>query len=489
MPPAMLWAGSAADGACSSGIMANNSMNSSCSRSSRGSCCRCCRVDRSSSSSDSSSAPRRAARLTCFVAFAAALAALAAPAAADVAVLSEGVLPKLPIWATNRSADIPLDFSKADPEAAYPGLGSITYRGKTMQVKYHIGYFHGNVAMVRFGDRLVAAVRKMYFYKTLRTDIEGYPLSDKPNEGEISWWGSKLGVCSVDSATLQPIKCEHYDPRSWKECLWNKGFEGTGPEDPRLIVWPGKGLYVMFGSKPAPVNPDGVQPADTRCEGPWAFQPYLAQLLPYGAPDASDPWQQGLVRLRYMDGEPEEGELLKEKNWNPFVYKGKLFFSQQFDPHVVIEPHPNGTCTKVFETSSRAFQQLPTKPRGNTQAVLVPAGFSGEPRDFYLGVVHAEINRSYQNFFYKMQAHPPFRIFAMSSAMPIINAQHPRNLAWTSVSFPMSLDLIPETNQVMVGYGSGDKQARVRMMPWQEVQALFPPLAREGYLATWRYRE
>jgi hypothetical protein len=166
----------------------------------------------------------------------------------------------------------------------------------------------------------------------------------------------------------------------------------------------------MFGSKPAPVNPEGVQPADTRCEGPWAFQPYLAQLLPYGAPDASDPWQQGLVRLRYVDpdaGEPKDGELLKEKNWNPFVYKGKLYFTQQFDPHVVIEPQPNGTCTKVFETSSRAFQQLPAKPRGNTQAVLVPAGFSGEPRDFYLGVVHAEINRSYQNFFYKMQARAP----------------------------------------------------------------------------------
>jgi hypothetical protein len=53
----------------------------------------------------------------------------------------------------------------------------------------------------------------------------------------------------------------------------------------------------------------------------------------------------------------------------------------------------------------------------------------------------------------------------------------------------MSLDLIPETNQVMIGYGSGDKQARVKMMPWQDVQALFPPLVREGYYRTWRYRD
>jgi hypothetical protein len=178
-----------------------------------------------------------------------------------------------------------------------------------------------------------------------------------------------------------------------------------GVEDPRLIVWPGKGLYMMFGSKPAPVNPDGFQPEDTRCEGPWAFQQYLVLLQPYGdKPDPSDPWQRGIIRLKYLDRPPKDPEaLIKEKNWNPFIFKGKLYFSQTFDPHVVIEPFPNGTCVKAFETSSRAFRNLTTKPRGNTQAVLVPAAFSGEPRDFYLAIVHAEINRSYKNFFYKMQ--------------------------------------------------------------------------------------
>jgi hypothetical protein len=58
--------------------------------------------------------------------------------------------------------------------------------------------------------------------------------------------------------------------------------------------------------------------------------------------------------------------------------------------------------------------------------------------------------------------------------MPIINGQHPRNPVWTSVSFPMSLDLLPETNQVMIGYGSGDQVPRVKLMAWQEVSALFP---------------
>jgi len=88
------------------------------------------------------------------------------------------------------------------------------------------------------------------------------------------------------------------------------------------------------------------------------------------------------------------------------------------------------------------------------------------------------------------QAHPPFRIFAVSKAAPIINAQHPRNLAWTSVSFPMSLDLVHETNQVMIGYGSGDKTPRVKMMPWEDVQALFPPpQVPELGAGAWRYRD
>jgi hypothetical protein len=30
--------------------------------------------------------------------------------------------------------------------------------------------------------------------------------------------------------TLQPLTCEDYDPRTWKECEWSKGFEGEGAQ-------------------------------------------------------------------------------------------------------------------------------------------------------------------------------------------------------------------------------------------------------------------
>lgn len=493
----------------------------------------------------SSRQPRRPTSTTARLALAAAFAALALPRASALTISSSAAattkgygsviaprpgtalppaaLPPLPLWVRNRSADVVLDFSKADPKYALDWryklapapdgsnegkpiqTAHVPFRGKEMPVLFPLGHFHGNVAVVRFGTRLVAAVRKMYFFKTTRAAIGGYaaaPPEKKGHEALISWWGSSVAVCDLDPRSLQPVACADFDPRPWSECLWGQGFEGTGVEDPRLIVWPGKGLYVMFGSKPWPAGPTGTRTdaEGTACDGPWAFQQFLMRLQPYGGdgekgggvgdkggtggeldPNDPDPWARGIVRLSYLAGgkAPEPGPdgapapLLKEKNWNAFIYKGRLLFSQQFDPHVVIEPYPNGTCARVFETRGRAFRGLPSPPRGNTQAVLVPAAFSGEKRDYYLGVVHAERGRAYQNYFYKMQAHPPFRIYSVSRAMPIVNGQQPRNPAWTDVSFPMSLDLLPDTAQVLVGYGSGDRTPRVLVMPWVDVRALF----------------
>lgn len=135
----------------------------------------------------------------------------------------------------------------------------------------------------------------------------------------------------------------------------------AGPEDPRLIVWPGKGLYIMFISKPWAVNPTGTKPSETHCAGPWAQQPWLMPLVTYqqGLPSrrssssssnngSSDPWlRPELIRLQYLPDQAAAGHvssrssikhhthskgkhpvLLKEKNWNPFIYNNELYFSQ-----------------------------------------------------------------------------------------------------------------------------------------------------------------
>jgi hypothetical protein len=136
---------------------------------------------------------------------------LVAQAAADVKTLSQAVLGQQPLWAANRSADIVLDFSKADLNFKHPSLGVIKFRDQEIRVRYHIGYYHGNLAIVRFGTKFVLAVRKMHFYKTLRTQIENYPLSD--DKGGVR--GSAARVAVVIMQQAGPAVCSLFQPGNW----------------------------------------------------------------------------------------------------------------------------------------------------------------------------------------------------------------------------------------------------------------------------------
>lgn len=105
----------------------------------------------------------------------------------------------------------------------------------------------------------------------------------------------------------------------------------TGVEDPRLIIWPGKGLFMMFGSKPWAHNPFSSDFSGKLCDGPLAFQQWLVLVEPYTPqPDPTDSWMQGVIRLQYDSPGRQAGGngLTIEKNWNPFIYKGELLFSQ-----------------------------------------------------------------------------------------------------------------------------------------------------------------
>ena len=122
---------------------------------------------------------RRGSALALVLAAAAVAAVVPRAARAGVRVLPASVLPPSPPWVTNRSADVRLDFSRADKAFRHPSPGVVRVRGRDTRVNFHIGYYHGNVAVVRYGERFVMAVRKMHFYKTLRSSLPNYPLSAK----------------------------------------------------------------------------------------------------------------------------------------------------------------------------------------------------------------------------------------------------------------------------------------------------------------------
>lgn len=72
-----------------------------------------------------------------------------------------------------------------------------------------------------------------------------------------------------------------------------------------------------------------------------------------------------------------------------------------------------------------------------------------------------------------LQANPPFEISSVSAPIPLVSGTHPRVSAWTRISFPLSLQLLKETQQLMIGYGSGDQKSRVRLMGLKEALQLF----------------
>jgi hypothetical protein len=83
----------------------------------------------------------------------------------------------------DRSADIIMNFTAADVPQQQQEAGPISFRGKPLEsLSLRKGYFHGNVAVVRFGGQYITAVRKIQFYITPRTSVADYPIDSDPSE-------------------------------------------------------------------------------------------------------------------------------------------------------------------------------------------------------------------------------------------------------------------------------------------------------------------
>lgn len=96
------------------------------------------------------------------------------------------IVEKPPAWAHQRS-DFQLDFSEADAAVTQQQQRQpVNFRGEPLNITHQQGYYHGNIAIVRFGSQFYVAVRKIQFYFTLRTQLPEYPLDDDPG---MTFWG------------------------------------------------------------------------------------------------------------------------------------------------------------------------------------------------------------------------------------------------------------------------------------------------------------
>lgn len=97
------------------------------------------------------------------------------------------VVNEVPFWTQQGIHDIEMDFSRADASVLQQQQDvPITFRGRPLNVTHKQGYYYGNVALVRFGSSLYAAVRKIQFYFTLRTQLQDYPLDEDPGTPLLS---------------------------------------------------------------------------------------------------------------------------------------------------------------------------------------------------------------------------------------------------------------------------------------------------------------
>jgi hypothetical protein len=82
--------------------------------------------------------------------------------------------------------------------------------------------------------QLVGERGEIYIICPLLLVLQPFPSADLMPAGKkwVSWWVSRVSVCTADATSLQPLSCSDYDPRSWRdeECMWSAGFESLGEQ-------------------------------------------------------------------------------------------------------------------------------------------------------------------------------------------------------------------------------------------------------------------
>jgi len=169
----------------------------------------------------------------------------------------------------------------------------------------------------------------------------------------------------------------------------------------------------------------------------------------------------------------------KEKNWIGFDYNGRLMWVYSVLPHTVKEARTHdGSCQEVSRTTYFPLAQLALahpslKIHGSGSAI--PWTCAGE--GCYLAALHTlnttgQAGPIYTHFLYKFEGTHPFAIISV--------AQRPLHLLEASPShyvegfaFVSGMTVSPLGKEVIVAYGTGDRQARTLVMSPEQVEHHF----------------
>ena len=181
-----------------------------------------------------------------------------------------------------------------------------------------------------------------------------------------------------------------------------------------------------------------------------------------------------------------------EKNWTPFVYKGKLFFVVDINPMLVVMPKDEMFFTEaglrqlVYFTSNSTVRSTSWKYgalRGGTNAIQIS-------KKAYLALFHSQCKlpgssmNTYLMGAYTFTSQPPFRLLAVSR-IPIVHTslyagptfnEFRKKATSNYIVFPMSLFRGEDDQRVFVSLGTQDRFGWIAEVNLPELLAGLDPV-------------
>ncbi|KAJ9516862.1 hypothetical protein V8C86DRAFT_2474351 [Haematococcus lacustris] len=319
--------------------------------------------------------------------------------------------------------------------------------------------------------------------------ISAAKTTDFKRKRETTWWINSLFLCSGRSSSN--LSCTPFHPwRSrFSECTFDKRVRAgkvdvAGLGDVKLWVWPGKGVYAIFGRKPQRSS------KSHSCTELIVYHQWLAQVRADPLLPASDPWNLAardplaLIPTGSNHTYSKDATFVMEKNWMPFVYKDvasqeeQLLVTYMVHPHMIYQLHPNGSATHMWTTRNNTLMQRFQRfdVHGGPPIVYVPPHLA-RGSAYYLGIMHhierfdGGRTRLYRHFAYKTATQPPFAIQAISDELPLVYNQT-YTVRSAFVAFVTGLHVSTE-GVVSITYGSADIESRLLTMTVTELESLF----------------
>ena len=176
--------------------------------------------------------------------------------------------------------------------------------------------------------------------------------------------------------------------------------------------------------------------------------------------------------------EAEYSRQLWQKNWIPFEYEGKLFFSYTINPHLVLYPNlMTGACYSFYDTDFPSQWQF-GKLRGSSQAQLMDGEYFAFFHSSICDASEASFNNELWHYFmgaYTFSAKPPFQITSMTPRPLVTEGMYTRSYnKKKKVVFPGGFAVVGPF--IYLAYGKDDCEIWIMTIDKEALKKAMKPI-------------